>query len=169
MQVVSNLIGGFITSCAYTPEMMALDARQDCQGMEQSKVPLSKFASVRLEPLAVNEAIQNDSGKMEKAKIFDERLKAQLQEMLNQWPAENPDHGELIIQPELNHLRIISPGTRFLAGLLAGQSSVSMRLTLIDGETGKKLASPELSKWSMNNNARGANDNNMLEYISTMT
>ena len=157
-----------ITGCAYSPEMMKMDAKNDIQTLSPSEIPLSKFTSATLKPIDVHEDIKNDPDKMAKANAFDTALQNKLKGLLNQWPAKNPDHGELIIQPELNHLRIINPGTRFWAGMMAGQSSVSLQLTLIDAKTGKQVATPELTKWTVKTGGRGVRDDNMLQYLSTM-
>lgn len=166
--VLLVLLSLVVTGCASTPEMIAQDAKQDCLKIESPKIALSKYASVRLEPLDIDEDIRNEPEKMAKAEELEQKLTRQLGPLLREWPSNNPDHGELVIKPELTHLRIISPGTRMLAGFMAGQSSVSIRLHLVDEKTGKELIAPEITKVTLYGAGQGVNDKNILDYIANI-
>ncbi|WP_163339147.1 DUF4410 domain-containing protein [Desulfopila sp. IMCC35008] len=159
----------FIVGCAPTPEMIVRDAKLDSLAMDKSLVPLSKFASAKLLPLKIDEKLKVDDAKLAKAKELDQKLDLQLKELLINWPSNSPDHGELIIQPEVVHLRIISTATRMLAGLMAGQSSVGINLHLIDQETGETIATQEITKGTWMRGSEGVTDKNILDYIANIS
>ncbi len=164
--MILMLVPFFLSGCASTPEMIANDAKMEVPKFEKTKVPLSKFASATLKPLMINDKIKADEGKLAKAKELDSMMEQQLNDLITNWPSENPDHGELIIQPKVVHLRIISNTTRMLAGLFAGQSSVSVQLNLLDSQTGEPVAAPEITKVTLGSAGPGITDKNILEYIT---
>lgn len=115
------------------------------------------------------DAISADKDKAHAAKELEEKLQALLSPLLVDWPSESAENGALLIQPRVVHLRIISGKTRMLVGLFAGQSSVSLELSLIDVKTGDIIANPEITKVTIAQAGEGVTDSNILDYIANIS
>ena len=81
------------------------------------------------------------------------------------------DKNSLLIEPFVDDIRLIGGGARFLAGALAGDSRVTLRVTFTDLSQDKIIASPAfyqsaaayVGAWSI-----GAHDNTMLTRIGDL-
>jgi PBP1b-binding outer membrane lipoprotein LpoB len=164
--VLMFLIPFFLVGCAATPERIAQTAKQDCLKFEQPSMKLSSFSSAKLEKLQMIDQIAGDQDKAVLAKELEKKLQAQLNPMVTAWPSGSGENETLIIQPKLVHLRMISKGTRLLVGLMAGQSSASLQLNLIDSKTGEIIASPEITKIALGRGGQDVTDDNLLDYLA---
>lgn len=133
----------------------------------------SSYANYELRPMVLSLAIQNEPGKVEAAGNLETALKAKLQPLLDQWKANASSgrSGTLIIEPQLESLRIVSGGARFWAGALVGDSNIDMDLLFTDQAAGQQIAKPRIARhadamtggWSI-----GRSDQNLLDYIASM-
>lgn len=133
---------------------------------------LSSYGKFELKPMAMIDGVATDTAKASVAKDLDVHMQTRLQPMFKQWNAENAgltSPKTLIVQPRITKLRVVSGGTRFLAGAFAGDSSIAMELELRDATTGTVVANPTIAR---NANAFagaysfGSTDQNLLGYIA---
>ncbi|MBN1506051.1 MAG: hypothetical protein JW955_04350 [Sedimentisphaerales bacterium] len=121
--------------------------------------------------MTLADAVTRDARKRGVASQLESRLRERVQSLLAEWKADTSSSrtgGTLVIQPQLQDVRIISGGARYWGGSLAGGSYVTMTLQLIDGRTGAIIASPVISRttnaaagtWTM-----GALDRNLLNLV----
>ncbi|HBG18040.1 MAG: hypothetical protein A2X81_01360 [Desulfobacterales bacterium GWB2_56_26] len=162
------LIPCFLVGCVATPERIAKTSRQDSLKFSPPKMKLSSFSSAKLEALQVIDAIANDKDKAALAKDLEAKLQAQLSPLVAAWPAGTGENETLLIQPKIVHLRIISSTTRFMVGIMAGQSSATLQLNLVDAKTGDIIANPEITKIALGQGGGGENDSNLLDYLANI-
>lgn len=162
------LIPFFLVGCAATPERIAKTSREDSLKFPPPKVKLSSFSSAKLESLQMVDEVAKDKDKAVLAKDLEQKLQAQFGPMIAAWPVGTAENETLLIQPKIVHLRIISPGTRFLAGNMAGQSSVTLQLHLIDAKTGEVVANPTINKATSSQGVTYETDSNLLDYIANI-
>jgi uncharacterized protein YceK len=153
------------TSSAGSPAAQAAGT-----GLAAPSQPLSTFSDFELKPMTLADAVAKNRGKRTVAGQLESRLRERVQSLLDEWKADKSSTrtgGTLVIQPQLQDLRIISGGARFWGGSMAGGSYITMTLQLIDGKTGTIIASPIISRssnavagtWTM-----GAMDRNLLNW-----
>ena len=111
--------------------------------------------------------------KVEAAGHLENTLKAKLQPLLDQWKASTPSgrSGTLVIQPQLESLRIVSGGVRFWGGGLAGDSSIDMDLLITDQSAGQPVAKPRITRHAdavTGGFSFGKSDQNLLDYIASI-
>lgn len=163
------LLPFFLLGCAATQETIIKDSAKESQVLQPAAVKLAKFKTAQLKPLAIADAISSNPDKLRCAQELDAKLTHLIQPLVADWPSTAQEGKTIIIQPKITHLRIISKGTRFLAGLMAGQSSVSLDLQLIDGESGEAIANTTITKVALGNGGPGVADDNILDYVANIS
>jgi hypothetical protein len=111
--------------------------------------------------------VAKDERKVRVAEQLEDKLRGRLGPMFEGWT--RADGPTLQIQPHVVELRVVSGGSRFWLGAMAGDSHLDMDLVLIDGETKQQVARAPIRQdaggtsgaWSV-----GASDRNLLNYIS---
>ena len=115
---------------------------------------------------------KHEAAKAAVAKDLDTRIQERMRPLFAQWGAETAGASSaktLVVQPRIINLRVIGGATRFFAGALAGDSSITMDLELRDAATGALVANPTIVR---NANAFaggysvGSTDQNLLNYIA---
>lgn len=131
---------------------------------------LSKYTNFKLLPMKVATAIKNHEGKNRYAQIIESKLSSRLEPTFASW--NKSSKAKLEIQPELLGLRIISGGARFWVGAMAGNSNITLKLTIRDVRRNKVIGTPVIKQeagamnggWSM-----GATDRNLVGYVVDIT
>ena len=79
-----------------------------------------------------------------------------------------PDARELRIEPVVDEIRFIGTATRIFAGMLAGRSSVTVRVRYVDAATGATVAEPHFHLTARGNGwSLATRDYGMLERAGT--
>jgi len=159
--------------CAANPAKLATVAQEESARMAPTSEPLSAFGKFELQPMTLSDAVSSDSGKVRQAKVLEEKLRAKLLPLFEEWERDADQTGrKLLVQPALVNLRIVSGGARFWVGAFAGDSSIDMDLKLVDADTGKLIGQPRINKgsggvaggWTV-----GATDRNLLDYVAAIS
>ena len=92
-------------------------------------------------------------------------LDLELAPLLDTWTrAVTPDARELRIEPVVDEIRFIGTATRIFAGMLAGRSSVTVRVRYVDVTTGATIAEPRFHLTARGNGwSASTRDYGMLE------
>jgi len=147
-----------------------LVAQVSASSLSAPKRPLSDFAQFELEPMTVWDEIRKNTGKMEKARELERKLKAKVWPLLGEWNAASNEGGsdKLLIRPHLQKLKIISGGLKLLAGAFTGHSFIDMELVLVDASTDEEV-SRVLIKRNSSQNAKitfsNKNDKRVIDYV----
>jgi hypothetical protein len=136
-------------------------------GMAAPSRPLEEFGRFEILPITMEPAVSSDERKAQVADQLDDRLRTRLAPMITKWT--RPEGKTLRIQPHVVELRIVSGGSRFWLGAMAGDSHLDMDLILLDGESNEQVghaivrqeASGMSGAWSV-----GGSDRNLLNYIT---
>ena len=158
-----------------TPSAGTAAAQQPTSGLPAPSQALSTFSDFELKPMTLADVVSRDRRKRTVASQLESRLRERVLSLLEEWKADKTSPrtgGTLVIQPQLQDLRIISGGSRWWGGAMAGGSYVTMTLQLIDGKTGAVIASPVISRstnaaagaWTV-----GALDRNLLHVVVEMS
>ena len=161
----------FLAGCSANPSRIASTAKQESSRLGVTSRPLSEFSNFELRPMELSAGVSDQKEKVVMAKQLENKLSKKLLPLLEEWKADGSmsrTAGTLLIQPQLQSLRIISGGNRFLAGSWAGDSLIDLNLKLADGQTGAIIANPRISRtssamggaWSM-----GKTDKQLMDYI----
>jgi hypothetical protein len=135
------------------------------------KAQLSAFGKYELRTLAQPEI--TDGAATKAAEQIRADLHNRLTPMIEAWNAEGARRGDrtLVIQPQIVELRFAGTKARRWAGAFAGNSFVTLRVTLTDLATGEVIGEPEFFQRA---NAIGGafsggrSDRGMLERIVTL-
>jgi hypothetical protein len=145
-------------------------ARADVKLLQPPVTPLTAYARVELMPAEFSQEVQADGRKAKKASLLASRLADEAGKPVAEWNGRAmPGEGKLIVKPTIERFRIVSGGARFWAGAWAGESGITVTLSIVDAATGSVVASPVISKtansmagaWSF-----GSTDNNLINYIT---
>lgn len=132
----------------------------------------SSFHRFEMTPISMGEPYAGQSANESAVKKIQENLDLRLASVLNSWNATGGDNGRtLLIQPEIQDIKFVSGGARFMAGALAGSSAVVMKVKFIDQETGAIIAYPEFYQRAAAMGGAytlGGTDNNMLIRIANL-
>jgi len=162
-----------LAGCAANPEKVATVAQEQSARMVPTSEPLSAFSTFELQPMTLSDAVSADSGKVKQAKILEEKLRAKLIPLFEEWQRDGNNTGrKLLVQPSLVSVRIVSGGARFWVGAFAGDSSIDMDLKLVDADTGRLIGQPRINQasggmaggWTV-----GATDRNLLDYVAAIS
>lgn len=136
---------------------------------------LAGYDKYELAPIAMGPPYAGDEGK-EKAKgRIQEFMTAETGAIIEQWnkDAAGSARGQsLVLEPRIEKLKVVSGGTRFFAGALAGDSYVVMKLRIVEQPSGTVVAEPEFYQraaamsgaWTI-----GGQDKDMMHRIVTLT
>jgi hypothetical protein len=166
------LLAMLVVGCAADPVKMNQVAQEESQRLAKPSKPLSSYGRFELNTMQLAEAVTDKADKVAIARQLEEKIKARLQPLLDEWQAagnKKPNSGMLLIQPKVEQLRIVSGGARFWVGAMAGDSFIDMDMDIIDAESNTSLARPRINRsasamgggWSV-----GATDKNLLDYIA---
>ena len=135
-------IGAVLCACAASPENVEHVAELEASRLAAPKADLSSFAAFELRDVIYSEKILAEEGKVEEADEFSAALRDELEPLLAKWNAASLEGATdtLVIEPRLQHLKIVSGGARFWAGAWAGDSYIDLDLVLIIEETGEEIA-----------------------------
>lgn len=161
----------FIGGCAANPEKIQQVAGEEANRLQPPPEPLSIFSDYELKPMAFAPEIEQEEEKLEAGRQLEGKVRERVMPLLKEWRNDDTAaiHGTLAIEPELAGLRIISEGTRFLAGAWAGDSFIDLDLRLVDQMSGEQVQQVRIRRdsdamagaWSM-----GKSDQNLDQYIS---
>lgn len=168
--ILTVITAGLLTACAADPVKVQQVAEDEASRLPSPTRPLSDFAEFTLEAMTFSDAIQREDRKMAEAREFEANLIAKLAPLLDKWNAADRvgANGKLAIQPRLERLKIISGGSRFWIGAMAGDSFIGMDLVLADADTGEVVADVRVHRtansttgaWSV-----GKSDQNLDDYV----
>lgn len=138
-------------------------------------VKFGEFQRVQVKASTLAPRHADHKGNQGSATKIDQMLQEQLRVLFSEVKAipagqdflEAPER-TLLIEPHIKEIRLISGGTRFWLGVMAGGSDLLMQVTYRDSSTGEVIANPEFAEgnnawsgsWSM-----GATDNRMRDEI----
>ena len=140
-----------------------------------SKVKFGEFKRVEIKPITIAEKHAHHKGNQESAAKIDSMLQEQLRKIFTEIVAlpqgaefSKPSERTLQIAPHIQDIRLISGGTRFWLGAMAGGSDLLMQVTYRDSATGEVIADPEVAAgsnawagaWTM-----GATDNQIRDGV----
>jgi hypothetical protein len=102
-------------------------------------------------------------------------MRLRLQPLIEEWGSGSRGaarSGRLVVEPQLDSLRVVSGTARFWIGGMAGDSSIDLDLAFSDADTGQVIAKPRIALnadgmtggWSV-----GKSDRNLLEYIAAVS
>jgi len=162
----------FISGCASDkagstakPESVAAETPKAKTGYKNrqyaanpSKIKFSEFKAFELKETVLNPQ-ENSEANQKSAKKIDEMLAAGLKGI---WPDlkvipaggdfSKSDQRTLQIIPRIEHIRLVSVGTRVWFGAMAGGSDLVMHVDFRDSSTGEIIANPDFwkgnSAWS---------------------
>ena len=163
------LLSVLLTGCASDPQKHQSIVEKSAEIIQPPHEKLSNFSHFELGPMKVADGIESDAAKKEYADILEKNLSLNLSSLIDEWnQAPNEASRNLLIEPELLSLRIVSGGARFWAGALVGNSSIKLKLNIIDADSKSVIGSPVIFKesnsmagaWSV-----GATDQNLLTYV----
>jgi hypothetical protein len=128
---------------------------------------LDEFAHFEILEVTMESGVEQDERKVRVAEQLEDKLRVRLGPMLEGW--SRADGPTLQIQPHVVELRVVSGGSRFWLGAMAGDSHLDMDLVLVDAESKQPIARAAIRQdvggtsgaWSV-----GASDRNLLNYIS---
>ena len=174
-KVMISLLVVFIAGCTSTSEKRAKVAVQESSRLVPPSQRLSLYSNFELEALDMASAVRNDAKKMKVAGQLEEKLRTKLLPLLEKWNSNwggGDAQSTLLVRPKVASLHVVSGGARFWAGAWAGNSSIDLDLTLVDGDTGSVIANPRINRaasavggaWSV-----GATDRNLLDYITDIS
>jgi hypothetical protein len=161
-----------LVGCASDPAQRAAVAEEEVARLAPPVKSLSEFRSYQLNPIVMSPEVMADEDKVEVSKELGAKLNARIMPLLDKWRNHKgmaAGDSDLIIEPKVQRLRVISPGARFWLGAMMGESFIDLDLKLTDSATGQIIASPRVQKsagamggaWSI-----GATDKNLLDYIT---
>lgn len=165
--LVLNIIG-----CASDPAQRAIVAEQEVARMAPPLKPLSEFRHYELKPITMSAEVMDDEDKIAVSQELGVKLNARISPLLQNWQVRKDQAAklsDLIIEPKVQKLKVVSSGARFWLGALMGESYIDLDLKLTDSATGQIIANPRVQKnagamggaWSI-----GATDRNLLDYIT---
>ena len=163
------LLSALLAGCASGPQNHQTIVNDAASTLEPPQEKLSKFSNFTLAPMKVSDPIQADEKKAKIANLIEDKLSLNLSRLLANWNQSlNASNRKILIEPELLSLRVISGSSRYWAGPFAGNSSIQLKLTILDIDSNTVIGSPVISKeasslagaWST-----GATDLNLLGYI----
>ncbi len=146
-------------------------ARTYAGSMAQPSKPLLEYSKVELLPTTMEEEVAAEEAKAKVANQLDERIQNRVAPLLQQWPTTG-QAGTLEVRPHVMSLRIVSGGSRFWLGAMAGSSHMDVDLILIDKASGQQIgralirqsADAMAGGWSM-----GSTDRNLLNYVADIS
>jgi hypothetical protein len=170
--VTFALFALILVGCASDPKQRAIVAELEVARLSPPLNALSEYRNYELKPIAMSAGVIEDEDKLKIAQELGTKLNTRIIPLLDSWKAQKKlnDYGpDLIIEPKVEQLRIISPGARFWLGAFMGDSFIDLDLKLTDSATGQIIANPRVQKnsgamggaWSF-----GATDRNLLDYIT---
>jgi hypothetical protein len=190
IQIISTLssilvAGALVTGCASdSGQAKAESGAAEAKAKQKSKynpvanppkVKFGGFKRVEQKPMVLAEKHRDHKGNQESAARMDEMLTQQLRLMFTEvkvLPKDGeftkPAEGTLQIAPEIKEIRLITGGTRFWLGPMAGGSDMLVQVIYRDGQSGEIIADPQFAagnnawsgSWSM-----GATDNQMRDSV----
>lgn len=140
-----------------------------------SKVRFGEFKRVEVKPTTIAQRHANHKGNQRSAAKIDEMLEQQLRLAFTEvvvLPRDaefsKPAERTLQIAPHIEDIRLISTGTRFWLGAMAGGSDLLMQVIFRDSSSGEVIAEPEVAAgnnawsgaWTM-----GATDNQVRDSV----
>src|SRR2546421_5950840 len=161
-----------LAGCASDPARREKIVKEHSATLPPPTASLSSYGKFELKSMALGDAVAKDEAKAAVAKDLDTRIQERMRPLFAQWGAETAGASSaktLVVQPRIINLRVIGGATRFFAGALAGDSSITMDLELRDAATGALVANPTIVR---NANAFaggysvGSTDQNLLNYIA---
>lgn len=174
MRILAVLFVVVLAGCAADPEKLNRVAVSETERMTKPSVQLSAFSDYELKPFVLSDAIAREEDKVKEAAKLEQKVKEKLAPLFAQWSSTSSvtPARTLVVQPELQKLKIVSGGARFFAGAFMGSSNIDMDLKLIDGRTGQVIAKPRIQRsasslvgaWSV-----GQSDENLHDYITHIT
>lgn len=161
-----------LVGCASDPAERAAVAEQEVVRFAPPLKPLSEFRNYQLKPVAMSAEVMADEDKIQVSQELGAKLNARIMPLLDKWQAQKRQtagDSDLVIEPKVQRLRVISRGARFWLGAFMGESFIDLDLKLTDSATGQIIATPRVQKsagamggaWSI-----GATDRNLLDYIT---
>jgi hypothetical protein len=130
----------------------------------------SAFADFELKPLSIEELYAKGTNNIRAARHVELELRRRLEIRMVQWSTQAPPgpRRKLLIQPHIESIRFVAGGIRFLAHDMAGDSSIALRLTYTDADTGAVIASPRFFLEPDVEGRPGDSDNKMLIDIADL-
>ena len=158
-----------LPGCASNPQDRMSVARAEVDRMPAPSKPFNAFSQFELLPFELSEAVQADASKVEVSKQLEDKLRARLEPLLVEWNKNAQANGpEIVIQPRIASLRVVSSGARFWAGALVGDSFIDLDLVISERDSGNLIVQQRINRnanamggaWSI-----GATDKSLLDYI----
>ncbi len=157
--------------CASDPGRRQKIIDDEVARLRPPEIPLSAFGSFEILQVAMSPDIAAKPEKAALANQLGEQLRGRLDPVVQGWASAAPaaTRGrKLTIQATVISLRIVSGGSRFWLGAMAGDSSIDVELELVDAQTGRAIAKERIQKsagamsgaWSV-----GSTDQNLMGYV----
>lgn len=157
------------TGCVNNAQQRTDVAMQEASRMQPTQEILSRYSSFELQAIELRGEVRTDDKKVRAAQDLENRLRDKVIPLLESWNNKRSGDGRtLIIRPVLQGLYIVSPGARFWVGGMAGDSSIDMDLVLIDGASGKQIATARIQRSASAIGGAysvGGTDRNLPNYI----
>ena len=112
----------------------------------QNPPPEEKFSAFQVFEMAPIEipAKQRDKDRaIDAAQKIAFAINKKVGSQLTSWTKNTPQARTLLIEPQIEDLKVVNGATRFFAGPFAGSSRVTMKVKFTDKATGKVIAEPQ--------------------------
>jgi hypothetical protein len=132
---------------------------------------LSGYDKYELLPIAMGAPYAGDEGKEKQKTKIQDYMTAETNPIIAQWntDAAGSARGQsLVIEPRIERLKVVSGGSRFWIGPLAGDSYVVMKVRIVEQPSGTQLAEPEFYQRASAMSGSftiGAQDKDMLHRV----
>lgn len=163
--VCISFMGGCQSAKVNMNEIVNMEASR----LGPPKIALNRYANFELQEMEYSGGILADERKVKVADQLKQKFEEKINGLFSTWNADNAaGEGTLLVKPVLQNLYVVSSGSRFWIGALAGDSTIDMDMSLIDKTTGEEIANPRIMKnanaysggWTV-----GGTDQNLLNYI----
>jgi len=150
----------------------ATNLRKPSGPPQPAKIKFSTFQGFQMAPVTISQKFAKAEANQKASRKINEVLSDCMHlafPTLNELEETDSDVSTLLIQPNIEEIKFIGGGARFMVGAMAGSSAVLMKVTYSIKETGEVIAEPEFYRqanafggaYSM-----GTTDNMMLNTIA---
>lgn len=133
---------------SYTPSAkpIPLNVAPNGPSNPPPKEPFSNFGAYVIEGTTLEKAYQNKAQNNDTARNLTHNLNLRAEPKLKELFDSSKSSRTLVIKPHITKVKFIGAGARFMVGRMAGRSWITVKLTLIDKDSGEVIAEPFLHR-----------------------